>query len=144
MSGPKTIEEKGKQNSCNDAADSEKPVMYFAMKTYKGVVMYNNEIEEIEKMDTRDNDIWVCSFPRSGNIIIYAITKTRLYNFDPLKRHFYIVKLWFTGVYIIFFLFLLKKHRLWVLVRTASPRRFLRVPIIYVLSRNMKTIRTFI
>ena len=29
------------------------------------------------------------------------ITKTRLYNFDPLKPHFYIVKLGFTGVYII-------------------------------------------
>ena len=35
------------------------------------------------------------------------ITKTCLYNFDPLKPHFYIVKLGFTGVYIIF-LFLLK------------------------------------
>ena len=34
------------------------------------------------------------------------IMKTRLYNFDPLKPHFYIVKLGFTGVYI--FLFLLK------------------------------------
>ena len=32
----------------------------------------------------------------------YAITKTYLYNFDPLKPHFYIVKLGFTGVYIIF------------------------------------------
>ena len=36
------------------------------------------------------------------------ITKTRLYNSDPLKPHFYIVKLGFTGVYIIF-LILLKK-----------------------------------
>ena len=35
------------------------------------------------------------------------ITKTCLYNFDPLKPHFYIVKLGFTGVYIIF-VFLLK------------------------------------
>ena len=35
------------------------------------------------------------------------ITKTYLYNSDPLKPHFYIVKLGFTGVYIIF-LFLLK------------------------------------
>ena len=32
----------------------------------------------------------------------YIITKTRLYNFDPLKPHFYIVKLGFSGVYIIF------------------------------------------
>ena len=31
-----------------------------------------------------------------------SITKTCLYNFDPLKPHFYIVKLGFTGVYIIF------------------------------------------
>ena len=31
-----------------------------------------------------------------------AITKTGLYNFEPLKPHFYIVKLGFTGVYIIF------------------------------------------
>ena len=30
------------------------------------------------------------------------ITKTLLYNFDPLKPHFYIVKLGFTEVYIIF------------------------------------------
>ena len=30
------------------------------------------------------------------------ITKTRLYNSDPLQPHFYIVKLGFTGVYIIF------------------------------------------
>ena len=47
------------------------------------------------------------------------ITKTRLYNFDPLQPHFYIVKLGFTGVYIIF-LISTQKHRLWVLVRTAS------------------------
>ena len=32
----------------------------------------------------------------------FNITKTCLYNFEPLKPHFYIVKLGFTGVYIIF------------------------------------------
>ena len=42
------------------------------------------------------------------------ITKTCLYNFDPLKPHFYIVKLGFTGVCIIF-LISAQKHRLWVL-----------------------------
>ena len=41
----------------------------------------------------------------------------------PLTPHFCIVKLGFTGVYIIFFIFALK-HRLWVLVRTASLGRF--------------------
>ena len=35
-------------------------------------------------------------------IVTSSITKTRLYNFDPLKPHFYIVKLGFAGVYIIF------------------------------------------
>ena len=39
--------------------------------------------------------------------MIQPITKTYLYNFDHLKPHFYIIKLGFTGVYIIF-LFLLK------------------------------------
>ena len=39
----------------------------------------------------------------------------------PLTPHFYIVKLGFTGVYIFFLIFALK-HRLWVLVRTASLR----------------------
>ena len=37
-----------------------------------------------------------------------VITKTYLYNVDHLKPHFHIVKLGFTGVYIIF-LILLKK-----------------------------------
>ena len=46
--------------------------------------------------------------------------KTPLCNFDVFKTHFYIVKLVFTGVHIIF-LILLKTHRLLVLVRTASP-----------------------
>ena len=72
----------------------------------------------------------------------YLITKTRLYNFDPHKPHFYIVKLGFVGVYIIF-LISDQKHRLWVPVRTASSRRFLRLPTIYILSRNIKNIRIF-
>ena len=40
----------------------------------------------------------LCVFQRLTNYI----TKTRLYNIDPLKPHLYIVKLGFTGVYIIF------------------------------------------
>ena len=43
----------------------------------------------------------------SEGTFFQIITKTCLYNFDPLKPHFYIVKLGFTGVCIIF-LFLLK------------------------------------
>ena len=40
-----------------------------------------------------------------------TIMKTRLYNVNPLKPHFYIVKLGFTGVYIIF-LISAQKHSL--------------------------------
>ena len=58
--------------------------------------------------------------------IYRSITKTCLYNFYPFKPRFYIVKLGFTGVYIIF-LISAHTHRLWI-----------RVPTYYVLSRNMK------
>ena len=53
------------------------------------------------------------------NYIDY-ITKTYLYNFDPFKPHFYIVKLGFTGVYISFLISALK-HRLWYTLE--PPRR---------------------
>ena len=73
-------------------------------------------------------------------LLPYCITKTCLYNFEPLKPHFYVIKLGFRVVYIIF-LISAQKHGLWVLVRIASVRKFLRVPTISVLSRNMKNIR---
>ena len=65
---------------------------------------------------------WRSAFNLPALPISAHITKTRLYNFDPLKPHFYTVKLRFIGVYIIFLMFA-QKHRLWVLVRTASVRR---------------------
>ena len=37
---------------------------------------------------------------------LFHIKKIRLYNSDPLKSHFYIVKLGFTGVNIIFLILL--------------------------------------
>ena len=43
---------------------------------------------------------------RYCNYLIINITKTCLYNFDPLKHHLYIVKLGFTGVNIIFLILL--------------------------------------
>ena len=43
--------------------------------------------------------------PKAQRMVWLGITKTCLYNFDPLKPHFYIVKLGFTGVYIIFLIF---------------------------------------
>ena len=67
------------------------------------------------------------------------ITKTCLYNFDPLKPHFYIVKLGFTGVYIIF-LFLLKNINCGYSLEPPC----LTSTTIYVLSRIWKNIRAFI
>ena len=36
------------------------------LRFIKGIVLLQNEIEEIEKMEILDDDVWVCSFPRSG------------------------------------------------------------------------------
>ena len=47
----------------------------------------------------------------------------------PKKGTFQIKKIWY-------FSYSCSKHRLWVLVRAASMRRFYRVPTIYVFSRN--------
>ena len=59
-----------------------------------------------------------------------------------LTPHFYIVKLGFTkGIH--YFLIFALKHILWILVRTVSLRRFLRVPTINVLSKNKKNITFF-
>ena len=52
----------------------------------------------VEAIQMSTNNI--CCYKDSQKNI--SITKTYLYNFDPLKPHFYIVKLGFTGVYIIF------------------------------------------
>ena len=56
-------------------------------------------------------------FSWRNKIISYTfqliITKSCLYNFDPLKPYFYLVKLGFTGIYIIVFLIFARKHRLW-------------------------------
>ena len=48
--------------------------------------------------------------PYYNNDIESLITKTCLYNFDPLKTHFQIVKLGFTGVHNIFLIFAFAKN----------------------------------
>ena len=57
-------------------------------------------------------DVWWRENSLSLSLSVNIITKTALYNFDPLKPHLYIVKLGFTGVNIIFFISA-HKHRLW-------------------------------
>ena len=55
-----------------------------------------------------------------GPTMEIIITKTYLYNFDPLKPHFYIVKLGLQG-YTLLFLFLLKNIDCWYSLE--PPRR---------------------
>ena len=73
----------------------------------------------------------------------FFITKTCLYNVDPLKPHFYIVKLWFTRVYIIF---LISAQNIDCGYALEPPRRGSsnEYPQSYVMSRNLKNIRIFI
>ena len=50
------------------------------------------------------NTVIIIAFYFITSILVF-ITKTCLYNFDPLKPHFYIIKPGFIGVYIIYFFF---------------------------------------
>lgn len=40
--------------------------MRIAERRFKGILMWQNEAEEFETMETRDDDVWICTFPRSG------------------------------------------------------------------------------
>ena len=51
------------------------------------------------------------SFPDHRESVTIRITKTCLYNFDPLKPHFYIKENWGLQGYILFFLFLLRNMK---------------------------------
>ena len=92
----------------------------------KILLKFANSVDPDQTMPSVASDIApdrVYFFNQKVMIFFLLITKTCLYNFDPLEPHFYIVKLGFTGVYIIF-LISDQKHRLWVLVRTALSRQF--------------------
>ena len=69
------------------------------------------------------------------------ITRTCLYYVEPLKPLLYCT----TGVYRVYIIFLIsaQKHRLWVLVTTASPRRFYREPTIYVFAHKYDKISEY-
>ena len=101
----------------------------------------------LENTSFQNGLIWVRKQTGSRKVVSllkndHNIMKTYLYNLDPLKPHFYIVKLGFTGVDIIF-LFLLKNIDCGY---SSEPPRWggsNEYPQ-YVLSRNMKNIRIFI
>ena len=85
----------------------------------------------------------LCFACSSFGVISRPLRKhTYLYNFDPLQPHFYIVKLGFTGVYIIF---LISAQKINCGYSLEPPHRggSNEYPQSYVLSRNIKNIRIF-
>ena len=62
------------------------------------MALYSNDVVWQQEISKCLNMLFLLSF----DLCFIIITKTYLYNFDPLKPHFYIVKLGFTGVYIIY------------------------------------------
>ena len=93
-----------------------KPQFYYIKVGLRGSKLYRQVfgMERVNKPQTKEKQSNWFPLPQKGDI-----TKTCLYNVDPFKPHIYIVKVGFTGVYI--FLIFAQKHRLWVLLRTASP-----------------------
>ena len=76
-------------------------------------------------LNNRKNKVQIpkASFLIAHLLSIFTIRITCPCKFDPLTPHFYAVKLGCTEVYIVILVFALE-HGLWVLVRTASVRRF--------------------
>ena len=87
----------------------------------------------------------ICSFYKTTKSwhVHLCIMKTRLYNFDPLKPHFYTVRLGFTGVYIIF-LILLKNIDCGYSLETPSWGGSNKYPQSIFLEEIGKNIRIFI
>ena len=66
------------------------------------MVTYKNDKEDVQEYAQSQNIAFHNTNRKSKLTITVHISKTYLYKFDPLKPHFYTVKLGFTGVYIIF------------------------------------------
>ena len=88
-------------------------------KEYIITLKVNNNIDQEKRRSFKIKFSYISTKP----YFVVLITKTCLYNVNPLKPHYYITILGFIGVYIIF-LISVQKHRLWVLIRTASLRQF--------------------
>ena len=103
----------------------------------------DNAVKQIFACHTYIKSFHYYNKPRHSktyNIALYSITKTCLYNFDPLKPHFYIVKLGFTGVYIVFHISAQNIDCGYLL---EPPRRGSSNEYPQSMCRNMKNIKTF-
>ena len=88
---------------------SESESIPFHLKSNKfDCINHNNSVIDSYNIPCATDVCFYASMQTSfSSTFVLNITKTCLCNVDPLKPHFHIVKLGFTGVYIIF-LFLLK------------------------------------
>ena len=66
------------------------------------IIMYFSNVVVDTSNESSARATTVCSSAHQIFKTFVVITKTHLYNSDPLGLHFYILKLGFTGVYIIF------------------------------------------
>ena len=86
--------------------------------TFFRIIIYQNSLKKVSLCQKKHEINENTDTERSASSL--RITKTSPCKEDPLTSHFYTVKLGFTGVYISFLFFFATKHRLCVLVRTAS------------------------
>ncbi|WAQ94068.1 ST1A1-like protein [Mya arenaria] len=67
-------EKESHEASLETNKDAKQEKILIKGRVYKGIPMVNNEAELIGTMDIRPNDIWVCSFPRSGTTLTQELT----------------------------------------------------------------------
>ena len=99
-----TITSKNVPSESADSKNSDQPAqMHNLIRIHTGGIMDNEVCKVSSCWEWR---VWPDCTDVKANLCLrrghMSITRTRLYNFDPLKPHFYIVKLGFTGVYINF------------------------------------------
>ena len=107
-------------------------LLLFLEQWNKHAYVYSNHIYPY----SWDRQVWVHSVdPDQMHFIIplSLITKTRLFKYTENLT----TKKWkFSDKKLLYFLNFCSKHRLWVLVRTVSTRRYERVPTIYVFEQK--------
>jgi len=51
------------------ASQNDEPIVVKTM-VYKGITLWNCDLERIKNMEILDDDVFVCTYPRSGKKII--------------------------------------------------------------------------
>lgn len=63
-----------------------KPRLQLESMMHQGILILKCEIEEIKKMEMKEDDIWVCSFPRSGTTLTQELVYlVETLDFDTAK-----------------------------------------------------------